>query len=350
MKRCMQTWLVIMLVFGITNGLWAADVKGLIKDGMGDLKVEKGSPNLLALTNATYVKVNGKTSEAYVDMIQETTGCSIGKGNLLFFHRPIIYPLKIVLFRKDTKNSVIITYNEKKADKIKCNIDGDKATKPDGWKQIKEKVGSLSDTFSAVTIANAWAKGAPYDFLKCSEFHNHLCPGVSTGYQIVQFILERYPLKKGEKYVWIACPPWCKDDAVQILLDLTPGKRSLFVKNLNPDQKKAVSGEKPNDNIAGILVIWNNKAKKGKAVAFRYNWGKACQVSGVEKKGFKPKGGKKNPVFWTTRVKCNWGLMPYLDKSGDFVKVVKEVKVSPQMYTKMTSAGVNPYEVIGLTK
>jgi len=103
-------------------------------------------------------------------------------------------------------------------------------------------------------------------------------------------------------------------------------------------------------NIAGILVIWNNKAKKGKAVAFRYDWGKACKVSGVEKKDFKPKGGKNNPVFWTTRVKCNWGLMTYLDKPGDFVTVVKEVEVSPQMYTKMTSAGVNPYEVIGLTQ
>ncbi len=350
MKRCMQVFMVVLLVFGVANGLWAADVKGLIKGGMQDLKIEKGNPNLLALTDATYVKVNGKTSEGYVDMIQEITGCSIGKGNLLFFHRPITYPLKVVLFRKDTKDAVIITYNGKKTGKVNLNMDGDKATKPDGWKQIKEKIGSLSDTFSMVTIANAWAKSAPFDFLKCCEFHNHLCPGVSTGYQIVQFILEKYQLKKAEKYVWIACPLWCKDDAVQILLDLTPGKRSLFVKQLTADQKKAVSGEKPTDNIAGILVIWNNKANKGKAVAFRYDWGKACQVSGVEKKDFSPKGGKKNPVFWTTRVKGNWGLMPYLDKPADFVKVVKEVEVSPQMYTKMTTAGVNPYEVLGLTK
>jgi hypothetical protein len=27
-------------------------------------------------------------------------------------------------------------------------------------------------------------------------------------------------------------------------------------------------------------VVWNNKAKKGKGVAFRYGWGKAYQVSG----------------------------------------------------------------------
>ena len=350
MRKCMQILLVAVLVVCAAQGLWASDVKSLIKGGMQDLKIEKGSPNLLALTDATYVKVNGRTSEGYVDMIREVTGCSIGKGNLLLFHRPVTYPLKVVLFRKDTKDAVVITLDGNKTEKVKVNLDGDKAASPDGWKQIQKKIKSIPDTFSMVTIANAWAKGAPYDFLKCCEFHNHLCPGVSSGYQIVQFILERYSLKKAEKYAWISCPPWCKDDAIQILLDLTPGKRSMFVKNLSGDQKKAISGEKKNDNIAGILVIWNNKKNKGRAIALRYNWGKACEVSGVKKKDFKPEGGKKNPVFWTTRVKCNWGLMPYLDKPGNFVKVVKELEISPQMYSKMTSAGVNPYKVLGLTK
>jgi formylmethanofuran dehydrogenase subunit E-like metal-binding protein len=283
-------------------------------------------------------------------MIQEVTGCSIGKKNFLFFHRPVTYALKIVLFRKDTKDAIVITCSGEKTEKVNLNIGSDKATTPEGWKQIQKKIGKLPDTFSMVTIANAWAKGAPYDFLRCCEFHNHLCPGVSTGYQIVAFALENYPLNKGESYAWIACPPWCKDDAVQVLLDLTPGKRSLFVKNLTPDQKKSVSGETPNDNIAGILVIWNNKANKGKAVALRYDWEKACEVSGVSRKDFKPEGGKKNPVFWTTRVKCNWGLMSYLDKPAGFVKVVKEMEITPQIYTKMTMAGVNPYEVMGLTK
>jgi formylmethanofuran dehydrogenase subunit E-like metal-binding protein len=297
MKKCMQVILAVFLIICFSKGLWAADVNGLINEGMHDLQIEKGSPALLALTNATYVKMNGKTTEGYVDIIQHATGCSIGKGNLLFYHRPVTCPLKIVLFKKDTKDAVVITYNGEKTEKINLNMDGDKATKPDGWRKIQEKIGSLPDTFSMVTITNAWAQGAPYDFLRCCEFHNHLCPGVSSGYQTVQFILEKYPLKKGESYAWIACPPWCKDDAVQILLDLTPGKNSLFVKQLTADQKKAVPGEKPNDNIAGILVIWNNKAKKGKAVAFRYDWGKACKVSGVSRKDFKPEGGKRIPSF-----------------------------------------------------
>jgi formylmethanofuran dehydrogenase subunit E-like metal-binding protein len=271
----------------------------------------------------------------------------MGKGNLLFFHRSVTNPLKIVLFEKDTGDAVVITHNGKKSEKINLRMGGDEATKPDGWKQIQGKIGA--DAFSLVGIADAWAKGAPFDFLKCCEFHNHICPGVSSGYQIGRFILEKYPLNQGESYSWIASPNWCKDDAIQILLDLTPGKQSLFVKNLTADQKMAVMGEKPADNIAGILVIWNNKANNGKAVAFRYNWGKAREVSGVAGEDFAPKGGKSNPIFWISRLKRNAGLMPYLTKPADFVKVVKEVEITPQMYTEMTIAGVNPYEVIGLT-
>ena len=105
--------------------------------------------------------MNGRTSEGYLDMIREVTGCSIGKGNLLLFHRPITYPLKVLIFRKDTKDSVVITYDGKKAVKINLNIDGDKATKPDVWQHIQEKIRSVSDTFSMVTIANAWAEGRP---------------------------------------------------------------------------------------------------------------------------------------------------------------------------------------------
>jgi formylmethanofuran dehydrogenase subunit E-like metal-binding protein len=346
MKRFMHIALAAALIVCFAQGLWAADLGGFIQDGMRDLKIEKGSPALLTLTNATYVKINGNTAEGYVDILQDTTGCSIGRGNLLFFHRPITYPLKVVLFKRDTKDAVVITNDGEKTAAMNLRMDGDEAAAPDGWKRIQERLGP--DAFSIVTIANAWAKGAPYDFLRCCEFHNHLCPGVSSGYQIAQFILEKYPLHKGETYAWIACPPWCKDDAIQILLDLTPGKKSLFVKELTADQKKAISGEKPNDNIAGIVVVWSNKANKGKAVALRYNWGKARQVSGVTAEDFKPKGGPNNPVFWSSRVKCDWGLLPYLREPAGFVTAVKEVELSPQMYTKMTSAGVNPYEVIGL--
>ncbi len=347
MKRLVGIVVLMMLMCCFAQGLWAADMTNLITEGVKELGVEKGSPDLLALTNATYVKVNGETTEGIVDVIGDITGCSMGKKNLLLYHRPVNSPLKVVLFVKNSGgNAVIITDNGQQAGKISLKMGIDQALTPDGWKTIQQQLGP--DTFTLVSITDAWAKNAPYDFLKCCEFHNHLCPGVSSGYQIAQFIMDTYPLNKGEAYTWIAAPNWCKEDAIQILLDLTPGKKNLYVKNLTAEQKKAVLGETATDNIGGILIIWDNKAKTGKAVALRYNWGKARSISGVAEEDFAPKGGKTNPLFWISRLKCNTGLAPYLSTPADFVTVVKEVPVTQQMVTDMTRAGVNPYEVIEL--
>ncbi|MBW1972891.1 MAG: hypothetical protein JRI44_08660 [Deltaproteobacteria bacterium] len=347
MKRLVTIFsLLIFLSITISGIAFSNNITIAIKEGMKTLNIKKSDPNLSVLTNVSYVKLNGKTTEKYVDLIQEITGCSIGKGNLLFFHRPTSYPLKIVLFRKDTKDSVVITYkgNDQDIKMVKINIDGEKATIPKYWKKLEASLGR-SDAFSIVTILNAWEKGAPYDFLKCCEFHNHLCPGVTSGYFIVSYILKKYPLKKGEKYIFIACPPWCKDDAIQILLDLTPGKRSLFVKQLSSIQKKDLP-----EGIAGILVKWNNKEKKGKGVVFQFNRKKAYEeIGGVKIRDFKPKGGKSNPLFWTTRIKVDWALMPYLNKPEMFISTIKEFNVTYDKLIKLTLAGVNPYNVIGLT-
>jgi len=123
MKR--WTWTIIAIpvfLFLAISPLYGADVEGLIQQGLKDLGVRKGDPRICAITDATYVKLDGKTTEEYVDLIQEITGCSIGRGNLLFFHRPITYPLKIALFRKDTKECVLITYDGKEAKKISVQV------------------------------------------------------------------------------------------------------------------------------------------------------------------------------------------------------------------------------------
>ena len=50
---------------------------------------------------------------------------------------------------------------------------------PAFWKRTGElKAGK--DMFTLAAIANAWAKGAPSDFLKCAELHNHICPGLTS--------------------------------------------------------------------------------------------------------------------------------------------------------------------------
>ncbi len=339
-----------------------------IEEGMEALGAEKGDPNLCVLTDATYVKSEGITTENYIDLIQNKTGCSIGKGSLLMFHRPRDYPLIIAMFKKGAKENNCYVIALKNDEPLAVVTTVPTITKEEreneweneywaNWETSDEAKGNWTvlendfeeiglgrdDAFSIATIASIWGLDAPYDFMRCSEWHNHLCPGVSAGYLITGYIQQNYPLKKGEKYTWIACPSWCKDDAIQSLLDLTPGKRSMFVKQLSKEQE----AELPTD-VAGILVKWNKTEDNGTGVVLQFNWTEANTVSNINGSSYFPPGFTANPIFWTSRLKGDWGLMPYLDQPEKFVEVAKEFNVTAEMLSRLELAGVNPYVEIGM--
>lgn len=343
-KRLIPFLSVFLFLSNSTTVLATTDVRSLIRQGMQDLGAEKGSPHLCALTNATYVKLKGRTTQEYVDVIQEETGCSVGRGNLLFFHRPVSYPLIVAIHGEDNGETVVITQSAGGTSKVRFNIKGDAAADPKRYGEIMTVL--KGDTFSIVTILTSHARGAPYDFLKCCEYHNHYCPGVTSGYFIAKLIEGRYPLGKDEQYTWFACPPWCKDDAISTMLDLTPGKRNLYVKEL----AEAQATQGPRGRWAGIIVIWNTEKKKGKAIALQFDWNEAYKLAGITATDFNPKGGTSNPAFFTARIKSSWSLIPYLDRPERFVSVGEEVDITPDMLKRMKMAGENPYQVIGLVK
>jgi formylmethanofuran dehydrogenase subunit E-like metal-binding protein len=312
----------ITLFLALVENVYAVDIRGAIREGLKDLNAKKGDAQLCTMTDATYVRVNGKTSEHYVDLIQDETGCAVGKGNLLFFHRPMNYPLKIAMFRRDTKECVVIGYDGQQTQTQKYNLGLDAVSKPGFWKEVG---GPLApDAFTIATFGHAWALDAPQDFLKCAEFHNHLCAGIASGYMTARFIMSTYPLQKGESYTWVASPVFCKDDALQVLLDVTPGKKSLYVEKLTESQKEDLKFE----NAAGILVVWNKRESKGKGVVFEFRWDKARRKDKLE---------------------MILAMLPYLERPEEFVGVVKEFDVTPQMLERLTTAETNPYKWLGLT-
>jgi formylmethanofuran dehydrogenase subunit E-like metal-binding protein len=195
MKRLILFLLGLLFLSNAAVALAAADVRYLIRQSMHELGVEKGNPDLCALTDATYVKLKGKTTEEYVDIIQQETGCSIGSGKLLFFHRPVGHFLIIAIHREDSGETVVMVDGGDGANKVRFNIKGNTAADPKQYGEIMKRL--KGDTFSIVTILTSHAKGAPYDFLKCCEYHNHYCPGVTSGYFIAKLIQEKYPVGPG---------------------------------------------------------------------------------------------------------------------------------------------------------
>ena len=320
----MKLFIVATTLFlSLVENVYAVDVREAIRNGLKDLNAKKGDAQLCVMTDATYVRVDGKTSEEYVDLIQEETGCSVGKGNLLFFHRRMNYPLKIAIFRRNTKGCVVIAHDGQQTKSQKYHLGLDAISKPGFLKEVGSPL--APDAFTIVTFAHAWALGAPQDFLKCAEFHNHLCAGIASGYMMARFIMNKYPLKEGESYTWVASPVFCKDDAIQVLLDVTPGKKGLYVERLTASQKEHLK----HGNAAGILVVWNQTESKGKGVVFEFRWDKARRKD---------------------KIQMILAMLPYLERPEEFVGVVKEFHVTPQMLERLTTAKTNPYEWLGLTK
>lgn len=319
---------VLVLVFSVLTLAFSCPLelrKGL-KEAMSELKLKRGDRNFAVLTNAGYVAPRGLDTRWAIDTIQEVTGASVGKGNLLFFHRPVDYPLVVAVMRREGE-TVCYCFNGEVMTKAKVQISPEKTLSVEGWSELQKTLGP--DSFSLASIFLGWAVGAPWGLLKSAELHDHLCPGLISGYLLVNFIRERYPLEEGKTYLFIACPPWCKDDAIQVLLNLTPGKRSLYTMELTEAQKKSLM----DPNVAGILVVCDRERKQGKAIVLRFDWQKAYDLTGWKSEG--------HPMV--SRLKLSHGLIPYLGKPSEFVSVLKELDVDRGTLERLTQAGVHPY-------
>jgi formylmethanofuran dehydrogenase subunit E-like metal-binding protein len=191
MNRWTKIFFAVTLLFAWpVDGSCATDVSGLIRGALKALGAQKGDFNLCVLTDSTYVNLAGRSTEEYVGIVERETGCSVGNGKLLLLHRPSNYHLIIALYKRDTKECVVIRHDGQEGRAGKLQIGDEHISKPGFWKKANKGV-SGSDTYSIVTILGAWSLGAPYDFLKCAEIHGHVCPGLAWGYFTAKAIQKR---------------------------------------------------------------------------------------------------------------------------------------------------------------
>lgn len=330
MKKKMRSILTISLFFILAVDVSQAATFGdVVSRAMTALSVAKDDAGLLVMTNAPYVKVDGSCALPYLDEAQQATGCSVGRGNLLFFQRPQTHPLRLMLYKKSNGAAVIIGRDNQAWTSESLDLSAEAISDPAFW----EKTGTFKagrDLFSLAAMANVWAMGGPYDFLKSAELHNHICPGLTSGYLMAHYILDRYPLKKGERYTIIACPVWCKEDAFQVVMDCTPGKKGLIVKRLSQKQRDNIAVANP----AGMVLVWDSKKKSGKGVALSFDFDRLRALS--------PKDAPKAAMVLN--------VIDHLDEPGRFVSTAAEFDLSEALFNKIVQAGSNPYEVAGLTK
>ena len=321
----------------------------------------QGDPNILAMTDAGHAiiggKVGGTTTEECIDGVIASSGCTIGKANLLLIHRSKEKPLWFAFFNKSSGECVYLEANnsvfglsvaevvalpdDKVFTKIaKANIGADELfANPEAWPKVFG-----GNEFSIITIANVWAKCAPYEFMKAAEFHNHICPGLTSGYIIVKYLDENLPLQSSrDKYEIIACPPWCKDDAFQVIFDKTVGKRFVAM-HLTPEDQKQLPeyyAGPGKGGVAGIYIRWNGTTNTGHGMVLAYNRTKTREVSNIPPSLESYRGPRK--------LKTVLSLMDYLDQPETFVTVVKEFDLNGKAeLMDLKYAGNNPYVELGL--
>jgi len=328
-KIILSVMLFVLFPLLFSGNSVAATYEENLSQAVQSLCVRKGDANFLLLTNAPYVKVDSSFALPYLEKAQEQTGCTVGKGNLLFFQRAQDHPLRLMLFDKTNGNAVIISKEEKQWVSEKLNMSPAEISKPSFWEKSKGFFAG-KDMFTLAAIADVWAEGGPYDFLKSAELHNHICPGLTSGYLIAHYIQNHYPLKEGERYTIIASPTWCKEDALQVLLDCTPGKQGMVVKHLSKVQIDRISFADP----AGIVLVWDEKRKVGKGYALAFDFKKLKALS--------PKDSPKAATVLS--------VLPHLTEPDRFVTTAAEFDLNEGLYDGITQAGENPYELAGLIK
>ncbi len=346
------------------------------KKAVEELGFSKGDPNILVLTDAGYIANIGKySSEGALNGVMMTAGVSRGEGNLVNVHRGCDKPLWFAFFDKETGDCIYLEVNkgnlrswldkeaagtvdfskfmEVGADALfskisRENIDPDKLITEEGakaWNHNFDEKTFGGNEFSILTISAVWSTGISNEFLRSAEFHNHICPGLTSGYFMTQYLRENYPLEEGEEWVVWSVPPWCKDDAFQQIFDCTVGKRGMAVMYVPGSVSEKLAPEYK--NIAGIYIKMG-KTGEAKAIVLGWDWGKAqsdCGISGADMKGF------DSHKWWWARLRSDVVLMDHEPEEYISELMVKDLgnQVSVKvMNAKWMAVGANPLVELGI--
>ena len=189
----------------------------------------------IAMSNAGYAEISGQSTMAALDGLSSILKVSRGKHSLVEIHSSSSTPLWFAVYDKASGNCAYLQVDPAKALKEKEPLFSKKALEqinaehlfanPTEYSQkFDDKIFSGNE-FRIVTIANALAGGVSTKAVRAFEFHDHYCPGVTSGILLAKYIEQQF---SGSLFIQ-SIQPWCKEDALQVILNTTPGKKSYHL-------------------------------------------------------------------------------------------------------------------------
>lgn len=244
-----------------------------LTEALSTLDAKRGDKGLLVLTNASYAAANGKGTAGFTETATEITGCSTGQGSLRVLHTPMTAPLWFAVTRRDTARMVFCVRTGSAFERQVFDATPELLSR--GEEREKVSAGPVGRTlFRLVSFRHAWAQGADWELLKCAEFHNHCCGGVTAGYLAGKHIQAHLPLRAGERYVFVTASPSCAMDALQVMFDATTGKKGMFSSRTDTSSYE-VDGARP---LTLVLRV-NDAADRCEGILLGFAWEKTGQTS-----------------------------------------------------------------------
>ena len=220
------------------------------------VSVPKDYPNLFVLTSASYVRINGTSTEMVLDGISDVLGSRLSKKTLLPVHTALWKDLVFDFFWVNSTNN---------KDTLSYSLRYDETT------------GKLIETGNTTGDANYVIQSVlkydpPYDVLVAWLFHNHVCGGSSPGYLITDFVYSELPItNENESFIYITTDDNCKDDIISRLLGVSPGMENYYNLRYNLTYT--------NGTEVGIAIKWNSATKTGEAIIVYCEWPKFAKGS-----------------------------------------------------------------------
>lgn len=201
---------------------------------------------VIAMTNAGYAQIDEDVTTGALDGLSRVLGVSRGNHSLVeiqsaaekplwfaFYHQSSGYcvylqvdPEAALIERASDRKNIRSLFSTSVLEQINA------AHLYDNAEEYAKKFDSgifNGNEFRIVTIANAVAQGAPTFAVRSFEFHDHYCPGVTSGILMALYIRRNFTLESGGSYFVQSIQSWCKEDALLSMLNTTPGKSGYSV-------------------------------------------------------------------------------------------------------------------------
>lgn len=312
--------------------------------------------HLLTLTNAGIVKVGERDSSLALEAIKQITACSLEKKSLITINSTSDQPLYFFFFHKHTGDSF---FAQAEAHQVVSIPVGEILSRD--LSQLCHHIIFRNISFSSliseveeiesicaqqtygrkwaalINFAHFWAKDPPSEIIRVAQFHDHICPGVLSGYYLSRFLRDKLPLREKERYFFLSTPPYCKDDALQIIFNQTVGKKGMAAMFLREEDRALLLPEAR--EAAGIFFRYDPQTSRGQGAVLGFAWNKLWQDCKISEQKTSFLNSLKQVLFMT-------------EQRDEYARYVYFIKIfdllpgeSPQNYARM---GVNPWQKLGL--